>query len=399
MESKNKYRKHKKIVINTAEDLLKIPQEDFEKINISNLCGNYFNQIYQEALEKEQKNINIEDLKSLDSREYQSDSKTFKSNAKTNFESPIRNEKNLIHGKKMKTSPAKNKNRIYSKGKNKVKKKHNYKIFVSQFTEDENDNSSVSDNKIFSPDFNSKLNTFEFNNDISSSDMSLNRVQNDFELVNTHKKIESNLSSVFDEIKNNERKQVYLSMFEKACNDGNNPIYNSKIKSDEIINLKRSKSKSKSKNKSKNKSKSQNKKYKKNHKAFKIKSISEYKINKIYFYIKYDSKYGDNIGILGSIEELGNWCQDKILYLKWNKGNIWTGDVELSSDIEKFEFKFINRHDGVIFWERGLNNVVDLKGLIQELKFQKKGRYNKYEYNYNSDVDEITLTCKIKGWE
>ena len=399
MESKNKYRKHKKIVINTAEDLLKIPQEDFEKINISNLCGNYFDQIYEEALEKEQKNINIEDLKSLDSREYQSDSKTFKSNAKTNFESPIRNEKNLIHGKKMKTSPAKNKNRIYSKGKNKVKKKHNYKIFVSQFTEDENDNSSVSDNKIFSPDFNSKLNTFEFNNDISSSDMSLNRVQNDFEPVNTHKKIESNLSSVFDEIKNNERKQVYLSMFEKACNDGNNPIYNSKIKSDEIINLKRSKSKSKSKNKSKNKSKSQNKKYKKNHKAFKIKSISEYKINKIYFYIKYDSKYGDNIGILGSIEELGNWCQDKILYLKWNKGNIWTGDVELSSDIEKFEFKFINRHDGVIFWERGLNNVVDLKGLIQELKFQKKGRYNKYEYNYNSDVDEITLTCKIKGWE
>ena len=392
MESKNKYKKHKKIVINTAEDLLKIPQEDFEKINISNLCGKYFNQIYEEALEKEQKTANIEDLKSLDSREYQSDSKTFKSNAKTNFESPIRNEKNLINGKNMKTSPIKNKNKIYSKGKNKVKKKHNYKILAGQFTEDENDNSSISDNKIFSPDFNSKLNTFEFNNDISSSDRSLIKVPKDLEPVQTHKKVESNLSSVFDEIKNNERKQVYLSMFEKACNDGNNPIYNNKIKTNEIINLK-------SKSKSKNKSKSQNKKFKKNHKAFKIKTVSEYKINKIFFYIKYDSKYGDNIGILGSIEELGNWCQDKILYLKWNKGNIWTGDVELTSDIEKFEFKFINRHDGVIFWERGLNNVVDLKGLIQELKFQKKGRYNKYEYNYNSDVDEITLTCKIKGWE
>ena len=391
MESKNKYRKHKKIVINTAEDLLKIPQEDFEKINISNLCGNYFNQIYQEALEKEQKTINIEDLKSLDSREYQSDSKTFKSNAKTNFESPIRNENNLIKEKKMKTSPIKNKNRIYSKGKNKVKKKHNYKIYAGQFTEDENDNSSVSDNKIFSPDFNSKLNTFEFNNDISSSDMSITKIQNDFDQVHTHKKIESNLSSVFDEIKNNERKQVYLSMFEKACNDGNNPIYNPKIKNDEIINLKRSKSKSKSK--------SQNKKFKKNHKVFKIKTASEYKIDKIIFHIRYDSKFGDNIGILGSIEELGNWCQDKILYLKWNKGNIWKGEVELTSEIEKFEFKFINNHDGIIYWERGFNNVVDLKGLIQELKFQKKGRYNKYEYNYNSDVDEITLTCKIKGWE
>lgn len=130
----------------------------------------------------------------------------------------------------MKTSPIKNKNRIYSKGKNKVKKKHNYKIYAGQFTEDENDNSSISDNKIFSPDFNSKLNTFEFNNDISSSDMSITKIQNDFDQVHTHKKIESNLSSVFDEIKNNERKQVYLSMFEKACNDGNNPIYNPKIK-------------------------------------------------------------------------------------------------------------------------------------------------------------------------
>jgi len=397
MESKNKYKKHKKIVINTAEDLLKIPQEDFEKINISNLCGNYFDQIYEEALEKEQKTINIEDLKSLDSREYQSDSKTFKSNAKTNFESPIRNENNSIGINKMKTSPIKNKNKIYSKGKNKVKKKHIYKIFAGQFAEDENDNSSVSDNKIFSPDFNSKLNTFEFNNDISSSDRNLIKINNDFEPVNTHKKIESNLSSVFDEIKNNERKQVYLSMFEKACNDGNNPIYNNKIKSDEIAKFKRSKSKSKSKNKSK--SKSQNKKYPKNHNTIKIKNASEYKIDKIIFHIRYDSKFGDNIGILGSIEELGNWCQDKILYLKWNKGNIWRGEVELSNDIEKFEFKFINNHDGAISWERGFNNVVDLKGLIQELKYQKKGRYNKYEYNYNGDVDEITLTCKIKGWE
>ena len=397
MESKNKYKKHKKIVINTAEDLLKIPQEDFEKINISNLCGNYFDQIYEEALEKEQKTINIEDLKSLDSREYQSDSKTFKSNAKTNFESPIRNENNSIGINKMKTSPIKNKNKIYSKGKNKVKKKHIYKIFAGQFTEDENDNSSVSDNKIFSPDFNSKLNTFEFNNDITSSDRNLIKINNDFEPVNIHKKIESNLSSVFDEIKNNERKQVYLSMFEKACNDGNNPIYNNKIKSDEIAKFKRSKSKSKSKNKSK--SKSQNKKYPKNHNTIKIKNASEYKIDKIIFHIRYDSKFGDNIGILGSIEELGNWCQDKILYLKWNKGNIWRGEVELSNDIEKFEFKFINNHDGAISWERGFNNVVDLKGLIQELKYQKKGRYNKYEYNYNGDVDEITLTCKIKGWE
>ena len=41
--------------------------------------------------------------------------------------------------------------------------------------------------------------------------------------------------------------------------------------------------------------------------------------------------------------------------------------------------------------------MVDLKALIEELRYQKKGRYNKYEYSYDINNFEIMLICKIKG--
>ena len=384
-KSNQKNKKKKKIILNTAQDLLNIPKEDFYKINISNLCGKYFDQIYEEALELEQKNINFEDFKSLDSKEYQSDSKTFKSNAKTNYESPIRNSYNLTK-KITKISPIKSKNRTknsHSRDNNKIKKKHNYKIFANDFKEDEN---SINDNKhIFSPEIPTKINPFEYNDTYSNNELQINNIMG---LNPYNQKIENNLTSVFDEIKKNERKKVYISMLEKAYQNGNNPLYNHNIKNEEKVHKKKS-----------NKSKSKSKKNIKNNKIEKIRDNFENKVNKIIFYIKYDSKYGDNIGILGSIDELGNWCQDKILYLRWSKGNVWTGEVEIENDISKFEFKFINRHDGIIYWERGFNNIVDLKGITQELKFQKKGRYNRYEFNYDSEKGELTLTCKIKGWE
>jgi len=185
-------------------------------------------------------------------------------------------------------------------------------------------------------------------------------------------------------------------MLQKAYQNGNNPQYNfnyykKKYHSDEINNKKESnENKTVIKNNINNNIKNN----------ININSNNEYKINKIIFYIRYDSNYGDNIGILGSTEKLGNWSQDKILYLKWNKGNIWTGEIDVdNTNISNFEFKFINRHDGIIYWEKGLNNVVDLTELIQELKFNKKGRYNKYEYKYDINDFNLILTCKIKGWE
>jgi hypothetical protein len=123
-------------------------------------------------------------------------------------------------------------------------------------------------------------------------------------------------------------------------------------------------------------------------------------IKKIFFNFKYNSNYGDNIGILGSNEQLGNWCQDKILYLKWNYGNIWNNYINVdNSNLENFEFKYIILHDGNIYWEKGYNYLVDFEGIIDEIQYNKKGRFNKYEYSYKKENSELILNCKWNGWE
>jgi hypothetical protein len=125
-----------------------------------------------------------------------------------------------------------------------------------------------------------------------------------------------------------------------------------------------------------------------------------HKIKKIIFNFKYNSNYGDNIGILGSNEQLGNWCQDKILYLKWNYGNIWSNSINVGdSKLDNFEFKYVISHEGTIYWEKGYNYLVDFEGIIDEIQYHKKGRFNKYEYAYKKENSELILHCKWNGWE
>ena len=130
------------------------------------------------------------------------------------------------------------------------------------------------------------------------------------------------------------------------------------------------------------------------------KNNNSHKISKVTFNFKYNSNYGDNIGILGSNEQLGNWCQDKILYLKWNYGNIWSNSINVdNSKLENFEFKYIICHEGTIYWEKGYNYLVDFEGIIDEIQYHKKGRFNKYEYVYKKENSELILHCKWNGWE
>ena len=125
-----------------------------------------------------------------------------------------------------------------------------------------------------------------------------------------------------------------------------------------------------------------------------------HKIKKIIFNYKYNSNYGDIIGILGSNEQLGKWCQDKILYLKWNYGNIWSSYIIVdNAKLENFEFKYIISHEGTIYWEKGYNYLVDFEGLIDEIQYHKKGRFNKYEYAYVKENSELILHCKWNRWE
>ena len=118
-------------------------------------------------------------------------------------------------------------------------------------------------------------------------------------------------------------------------------------------------------------------------------------INKIKFEIKYDTKYGEEIGILGSNNTLGNWNINNIFFLKWNEGNIWNGIININQPYTNFEFKFIVTNNRKIkFWQNGNNNVINFESLINEIKHKTNGYVDKDEYNYDNSNKELYLKCK-----
>ena len=92
-------------------------------------------------------------------------------------------------------------------------------------------------------------------------------------------------------------------------------------------------------------------------------------INKIIFSVNYNSKFGEEVAILGSLPKLGLWELSGALPLKWNEGNIWTGEINIEDeDWQNFEFKFIVVEKGKIkLWENGENNMINFDELINNL--------------------------------
>lgn len=103
-----------------------------------------------------------------------------------------------------------------------------------------------------------------------------------------------------------------------------------------------------------------------------LNNINDIQINKIIFSIRYNTTFGEEIGILGSLPILGNWNQNEIFHLNWNNGNIWTGEINIEN-LSDFEFKFVISSNGnVKNWENGDNNKVNFDKLINEIKYKKK---------------------------
>ncbi len=82
---------------------------------------------------------------------------------------------------------------------------------------------------------------------------------------------------------------------------------------------------------------------------------SEYTIK---FSIKYTTQIGENIYILGNIQELGNWKETKIK-LKWSEGHIWKSKLTLPSKVKNFCFKFVCASDKHMRWEEGADRIFD----------------------------------------
>ena len=122
----------------------------------------------------------------------------------------------------------------------------------------------------------------------------------------------------------------------------------------------------------------------------------DFPLKKITFEINYKTKFGEEIGILGNIDYLGNWNTNKVFKLKWTNGNLWVGSIYINEDnlIDfSFEFKFILLyHNKIIKWQSGINNIFSFNDIYQKLILQKNGKYSKYSYKYLDE--ELILNCK-----
>ena len=104
----------------------------------------------------------------------------------------------------------------------------------------------------------------------------------------------------------------------------------------------------------------------KNGEELKISSIfntsmtkKEIKIYKIIFRVMNPFfKNGQELSIIGSLKELGNWNQDKALKMEFFKEeNIWQKELILSKK-KDFEYKFIILSNGIVRkWEDGNNRI------------------------------------------
>ena len=107
-----------------------------------------------------------------------------------------------------------------------------------------------------------------------------------------------------------------------------------------------------------------------------INDIRQLKIEKINFQIKYDTKFGEDLAVIGSIKKLGNWQIDRALKMGWNDNNIWKGTLYLDrKNIFEFEYKFIVTSGNYVKrWEDGFNRKFDL--------FKLKALFDSYPGNY-----------------
>lgn len=122
----------------------------------------------------------------------------------------------------------------------------------------------------------------------------------------------------------------------------------------------------------------------------------EIKIDKIIFEMKYQTQMGQELGVIGSFDQLGNWNQDKALKMKWNEGNIWM--IEVPYNGMDFEFKFIFIvNNKVIKWESDENRKFEFNNIKNLVEKELKGNdsvlinNNKTSYFYDSRNNSIKI--------
>ena len=422
LRPKNGKKRNKKIIINTANDLINIPIEQLRVEDISKFSGDIFDKIYREAIEIEskkrkkpeieKKNDYIDDSEITESEKFENYRNSSRVNLNNNFHkkkesndqknynvTKFEHKKNKKIEEKKISKEVKDKSFGVSKWKPNKKLKNKEKKREKELKEESNsdDEYEIIDeglkynhsrnltffeglNKMESDNIN---NTYDDNvdnnknngrnkNNLKSFD---NSYQNNFEKVLRKKKIENsnNFNTNSNNTINNKNKNYYFN------NNNNSMTQLVQERHFQTIQIQENYS-----NKKVNNFLPQ--KYKNNN----------LKIKKITFYIEHITSYGNEVGISGSLPSLGSWNEKKILHLKWTEGNEWVGSINILDNISEFEFKLVVlKHDRVKKWESGPNNKINLAVLSNQIRIQENGKYTKFSYEYNIDTEKLNL---IYNW-
>ena len=132
-------------------------------------------------------------------------------------------------------------------------------------------------------------------------------------------------------------------------------------------------------------------------------TLREFKIEKIIFQMRYNTQMGEDLAVIGSINDLGCWDQGRALRMTWNEGNIWRGTIVFNDNqIIDFEYKFIFISKGYVKqWEEGNNRkfiLSQIKGLIEScpgggtiIHLKNISGLN-IDFNYNDYT--LTIICE-----
>lgn len=76
----------------------------------------------------------------------------------------------------------------------------------------------------------------------------------------------------------------------------------------------------------------------------------------IHFSISYYTQYGQQLRVVGSLPELGEWDAAKAQPMLWNQGGNWAFEL-ITKKLEPFDYKYLVTDDkgNVVRWEGGLN--------------------------------------------
>lgn len=95
----------------------------------------------------------------------------------------------------------------------------------------------------------------------------------------------------------------------------------------------------------------------------------------IKFGVKFETKFGQELKVVGNIPELGSWNVDNGITMRWTEGSFWTAEISIAPNnkVYNIEYKYVltnsSSSSGGHIWEPGKNHSVQVSSeTLRELQ-------------------------------